>query len=443
MDTVAMVRRSSCVHVCLGCAIRENHTISMRCGSRHKQRAVRAAHEVTRIAYCCVCIQIHDIYLPILTIDQIYFGMGPVFCPCTCVRRSTVRSSDVGRSDSVAARDKIVINFATDLPRWLRRCGVQHAYLADAVQEALKEALASLNVDPQLDEANAHEQCQRIMWKVAVQARRQLMTENACHTSFESAEAATPRDEEALIETREILLEALENLDEPTRALIYAHDIEGRTNGEIAAALKLKEDAVEKRVVSAKKRLRAEIEHLERGRIRKHRHEGLLLLGLGFDPFDRAVFGAMYDAMGKAPTLVVKPRLEVPRLQNLLKPNLPTTALVGALALTPSSSPSPAPSPLTEAEAEAGETNVQQVKHVSSAEVPEATVLSAYSLPTTFFVLGSSVNSVPSKESKPSILPASTHQIGSNAGDSSSKTGSSRHDKPAPFVDIPSLYDDK
>ncbi len=273
------------------------------------------------------------------------------------------RSSDPTRSVStrepLAARDAKVVEFTKVLPGWLRRCGVQRADLDDAVQEALAAALVKLRECPgklPVDDATARTELMRIVSNVALRIRRQAQREGERYLSVANIEMPTLRDEEEWLEARVVILAALDNLDEPARALIYAHEIEGQTYAEIAATLKVKEDAAEKRVVFAKERLRAQVECLRRVPLRTHLMKNTMLLGLGFDSFDRAVFGAVHEVLhGKSLTL------GLPKTHSFVRPTFPTSVLVGALALAPISSP-----PTVE------EAVVPRDTHVSSVEVPGA-----------------------------------------------------------------------
>lgn len=238
--------------------------------------------------------------------------------------------------DPVLARDAIVVKFSSVLPGWLRRCGVQRADLDDAVQEALAAALVKLRgcpSDPPLDDMAARRELMRIVSNVALRARRQAQRQGERYVSIGNIEMPTVRDEERWVEARVMILTAIENLDEPARALIYAHEIEGQTYAEIAAILKVKEDAAEKRVVFAKQRLRAEIERLERGRMRTQHVKSSMLVGAGFDSFDRAVFGALHEVLGKKLLL-----LQPAKMWNVPRPNFPTAVFAGALVLAPNPS---------------------------------------------------------------------------------------------------------
>lgn len=379
--------------------------------------------------------------------------------------RSRDLASDALSSRPKSGRDALVAKFTKVLPGWLRRSGVHRADLGDAVQEALVAVLLKFRDCPDdvsMDEAATRDDLMRIVSNVALRLRRQAQREKDRFTSIDGG-VSEVRDEEAWVETRVVLLGALENLDEPARALIYAHEIEGRTNVEIAATLKLKEDAVEKRVSGAKQRLRVEIEQLEQGRIRKHRAACLLLLGLGFDPLDRALFGAVYESVGNIPKLAELSKLgplrqlrQMRQLRKLrqigpfLRPNLPTTALVGALTLTPSSSSS------SSTDVWAARTNVSQEQHVSSIS-DSNTVSSTYSFSTIFFVPVASTNAVRAEGSgstsatssgvtdskRGSMAGKSTRSTGSNhSRDLSGSSGSSGSQQASPtrFADIPSLY---
>ena len=248
----------------------------------------------------------------------------------------------------------MVVKFTKVLPGWLRRCGVQRVDLDDAVQEALAAALVKLRElpsDVRMDDAAARHELMRIVSNVALRARRHAQREGERYVSVAHIEMPTARDEEMWVDARMVILAAIEKLDEPARALIYAHEIEGKTYAEIAATLKVKEDAAEKRVVFAKQRLRAEIERIERGRTRTLHVKSTMPVGLGFDSFDRAVLGALHEVLFGKPI-----PLGLPKMQSFVRPTFPTSVLVGALALAP----------MTE------EGLVPSDKHVSSVEVPGA-----------------------------------------------------------------------
>ncbi len=256
----------------------------------------------------------------------------------------------------------MVAKFAQLLPRWLRKSGVQPMDLADAVQEAHLEVLETMRANhPVLwgDEARARHELMRIVSRVALRARRRIQRANDRYLNVDDVEMVSDRDEQAQVEARVVVLTAIENLDEPTRDLIYAHEVEGQTNVEIAKRLRLKEDAVEKRVFSAKQRLRLEIEQLERGiasgmrgaaaALGKDRPDenrvvrGVMVFGfmLDFaDPFERALFCAARDVFTAKPVFVPTPRQpRQPRQWHVIPPHVPTTALMGALAFVPATAP--------------------------------------------------------------------------------------------------------
>jgi RNA polymerase sigma factor (sigma-70 family) len=244
--------------------------------------------------------------------------------------------------NDMCAVELLVTNFTKILPGWLRRCGVRESDVADAAQEALMAALVKLREHPgdvPMDEVGARHELMRIVSNVARRVRRQAVRDNERYVNIENVEMSSARDEEVWIEARVTVLMAFENLDEPTRALIFAHEIEGQTNAEIAAKLKQKEDAVEKRVFFAKQRLRAEVEKLEKRRKRsvgRVNHDGAVLFGLGFDLFDRAMFGALYEVLDKRPLLHLLPAK--PTKTSFARPTFPTSVLVGVLAVAPGSS---------------------------------------------------------------------------------------------------------
>lgn len=234
--------------------------------------------------------------------------------------------------------------------------------LADAVQEAHVEVLETMRANRPVswgDEARARHELMRIVSRVALRARRQIQRTNDRYLNVDDVEMPSDRDEQAQVEARVVVLMAIENLDEPTRDLIYAHEIEGQTNGEIAKRLQLKEDTVEKRVLGAKQRLRLEIEQLERGIASGMRGaagplgkespdenrvvRGVMVLGfmLDFaDPFERAYFCAARDVFTAKSVFVPTPRQpRQPRQWHIIPPHVPTTALMGVLAFVPATAP--------------------------------------------------------------------------------------------------------
>ena len=243
----------------------------------------------------------------------------------------------------LATQRELIQQFTAILPSWLRRCGVGRANLADAVQEASVEVLTRLQSGHLGGtEAQTRYDLMRIVSNVALRTRRRLRREGERNMSIERVELPTTRDEEAWVAARAVVLTALGNLDKATRDLIYAHEVEGKTNGEIAADLNLKEDAVEKRVYNAKHRLRVEIERIEQGR--RHwgdeqsgRNRNALLLGVDFDfsdPFDRALFQSAKEAFVPRPFF---PTELLDKVWNFVRPNVATTALMSVLALAPNS----------------------------------------------------------------------------------------------------------
>jgi len=253
--------------------------------------------------------------------------------------RSLAVAADDSSARMVVGGDEsraFVIRFTKLLPGWLRRCGVRRSDLDDAVQEAAVEVLEKIGsrVEAEgLTETQARHELMRIVSNVALRVRRRLQRESDRYSSVEANEALSSRDEEAWVEARALVLTAIGNLDEPTRALIFAHEVEGRTNIEIAAGLRLKEDAVEKRVHLAKQRLRGEVEHLERGRLKMRVRAAVGCFGMFWqssDPVDKALMGALHEALGQVPRFSGRTR----DLRSV-RPNMPTTALMGALVLAP------------------------------------------------------------------------------------------------------------
>ncbi|MBK9267044.1 MAG: sigma-70 family RNA polymerase sigma factor [Polyangiaceae bacterium] len=262
------------------------------------------------------------------------------------------RNRDEWSAEQICSNDAFLAKFAEVLPKWLRRCGVRRADIADAVQEALLQICESRHKI--LTDADGPRQALiRIVSNVALRARRQAQRDAERYLSIESVEAPDPRDEAAWVEARVLVLLAIEKLDEPAQALIYAHEIEGRTNLEIAKALNEKEDTIERRVFVANKRLRGAVGRLVGGRKSVGSREALLLCGLGFDPFDKAIFGAVFETLGMTPQLST-----ILKFRPVSRPSIPTVALMGALVFAPISS-----EPIT--------SSVPEAKRLSSVKLPE------------------------------------------------------------------------
>lgn len=321
----------------------------------------------------------------------------------------------------MSERDALIIKFTKVLPRWLRRCGLTDSEIADAAQDALVAALVKLRENPDgipMADASARHELMCIVTNVARQVQRQAQKDNDRYQRFGNVEMPSARDEEVWTEARMLVLTALGKLDEPTRALIFAHEIEGQTNVEIAAKLKLKEDAVERRVAVAKQRLRAEIEKLNK--VRTHGSgrdsrggpgtEGAFLFGAGFDSFDRAVFGALDEVLNRKP--ILSSLLSVLKKQSFGLPTVSTTILMGTLVLAPSSSPA------------ARDVSVPQEKHVSSVNVPGTEPSTAglteepiSPMPFAFLVQGcasrppDAVAPAPTVEAAPAPAPAEEEEV--------------------------------
>lgn len=259
-----------------------------------------------------------------------------------------------------------VLRFTKLLPGWLRRSGVRRSDLDDAIQEASLEVLEKLGTasEPEgLTEAQLRHELMRIVSNVALRVRRRLQREGDRHSDIEPMDTLNSRDEEAWVEARALVLSAIEKLDEPTRALIFAHEIEGQTNVEIAARMKLKEDAVEYRVHLAKQRLRSEVEQLEQGRSKVRNGVSVIgcfgLVWQSMVPLDRALIGATHEALQKSVWVSGRGRSSRSiRLSRITPPSMPTTALMGALVFAPMVPANPVTS------------TVPEVKRISSVELP-------------------------------------------------------------------------
>lgn len=296
----------------------------------------------------------------------------------SCISGSSPISGTLGSSGSsrisqgipiprIGGSRESVIRFTKLLPGWLRRSGVRRSDLDDAVQEASLEVLEKLGTasEPEgLTEAQLRHELMRIVSNVALRVRRRLQREGDRYSNIEPMDTINSRDdEEAWVEARALVLSAIEKLDEPTRALIFAHEIEGRTNVEIATRMNLKEDAVEYRVHLAKQRLRSEVEQLEQGRSKVR--NGVSVIGCfgsvwqSMVPLDRALIGATHEALQNSICVSGRARSSRSiRLSRITPPSMPTTALMGALVFAPMV---PA-NPLTSA--------VPDVKRISSVELP-------------------------------------------------------------------------
>lgn len=244
----------------------------------------------------------------------------------------------------MVASDELLTRFARVLPGWFGRCGLRDTKIADAVQEALVAVLVKIRAGQltfPMDEARATQELVRVVSVVARRVRRHARREVERSARLDRVDVLDDRDDAAAVDARLLLLEAIERLDEDMRAMIVAHEIEGRTNVEIAGIMKLKEDAVEYRVGAARSRLRSEVEHLEGDKKRRPKLAVFVPWNLGFGDFDildRALIGAAYEATGVKALLMPQRRGRTPS-----RPNLPTAALVGALVLVPASSPAVQP----------------------------------------------------------------------------------------------------
>lgn len=259
-----------------------------------------------------------------------------------------------------------VLRFTKLLPSWLRRSGVRRSDLDDAVQEASLEVLEKLGAASEsvgLTEAQLRHELMRIVSNVALRVRRRLQREEDRYSNIEPTDTLNSRDEEAWVEARALLLSAIEKLDEPTRALLFAHEIEGRTNVEIAAGMKLKEDAVEYRVHVAKQRLRSEVEQLEQGRLKVRNGVSVIgcfgLVWKSMVPLDRALIGATHEALRKSVWFSGRGRSSRSIGSSRMTPlSVPTTALMGALVFAPMVPANPMMS------------TVPEVKRISSMGLP-------------------------------------------------------------------------
>ncbi|MDC3988688.1 sigma-70 family RNA polymerase sigma factor [Polyangium jinanense] len=213
--------------------------------------------------------------------------------------------------------------------------------MEDAVQESLIAFWQEVAEIP-ADNREARRALLRCVARVALRARRHAQRRANRFVGNDEFDAPDPRDVEAWVEARILLLDALERLDEGTRALLVAHDLEGRSNAELAAELGEKEDTIEQRVIRGRTRLRVEIDRLlGKPKKKRKRARGALVLGLmGLDPMDRAVLRAVLDAEGHAFPLGVPPppvSAVVPMVagvSTILGPALGVVvALLGGLAL--------------------------------------------------------------------------------------------------------------
>lgn len=172
----------------------------------------------------------------------------------------------------------------------MRQLGVPPADVEDAKQEALIEAWQRASTLPIAQDEARHEMF-RIAAKIAQRCRRQA----ARSVCVDGVDVVDSRDTEAWIAARMLWFEALYRLDEPSRRLIIARHIDGRTCKDIGAEMGKEEETTRQRVKVAEKKLQAEIDKLL-GKDKKENRSSVAM-GLGFvlDPFDRAVFRAILD----------------------------------------------------------------------------------------------------------------------------------------------------
>ncbi|WP_170229946.1 RNA polymerase sigma factor [Polyangium fumosum] len=189
--------------------------------------------------------------------------------------------------------------FAALVPGWLRRCGVRGHELEDAVQESLIAMWQRADEIPS-DRGEARRALLRPVARIALRARRHAQRADARFVQADEAEILDPCDVEVWVEARALVLDALDVLDEGTRALLVAHDLEGCSNAELAKRFGDKEQNIKQRVIRGRQRLQREIESLLKGKSRKtkrNRSRAVMVpLGLaGLDPTDRAILCAVLD----------------------------------------------------------------------------------------------------------------------------------------------------
>jgi DNA-directed RNA polymerase specialized sigma24 family protein len=191
----------------------------------------------------------------------------------------------------------------------MRRFGVRPADVEDATQDALTEAWQGLSALP-LGQDDARREMLRLAGKVAQRWRREA-TRLVCVGEWEARDT---RNVEEWIAARMLWLEALSRLDEGSRKLLIAYQIDGHTYAEIGAEMREKDDTIRKRVNVADKKLREELDKLLGND--KDRNASSAAMGVGFalDPFDRAVFRAILDVeeefgLGPPPASAVRPKV--------------------------------------------------------------------------------------------------------------------------------------
>lgn len=209
--------------------------------------------------------------------------------------------------------------YGKKLPGWLRKMGVRDNEIEDAFQEVVVEVLNELHTIP-ADNTSTQQELIRLASRVACRCKRAVQR-NERHVS--DIETRDPINREDWIATRMLWAEAINVLDEQTKKVFIAHDIEGRSYASIAAEMGEKEDTIEKRGAKAKARLRTEIIRLlDKGDKQNDSSNASMALIFGLSTFDRALFRTMLE---------LEEPVSAPRPIANVRPTIPMGPMVGGL----------------------------------------------------------------------------------------------------------------
>lgn len=234
---------------------------------------------------------------------------------------------------------KLLNAYEASLPRWLSRLGLRGVQIEDAKQEVLFE-LWQHRHEISHDETEARKELTRIAATVARRHKRQ----NERHPLCEEADLPDPRNIEAKIAARALWVEAAKGIDEKSRKLIIARQLECRSFVEIAKELGEKPDTIRMRVEVANKKLQKELRRLL-GKPKKRNGSSSESAAIIFalTPLDRAVLRTMLEAEEQVPqsTLVSKRRTIASK--GSFFSGMPMSVLVGALVMLPAETPNASP----------------------------------------------------------------------------------------------------
>jgi len=205
--------------------------------------------------------------------DSLPSLLGPAMIETDVAMLAAAGDDDRSTPDARAIRLRALVDAHQDfIWRSLRRLGVPAAQVDDATQEVFCVAMRRLD---QIEREAERSFLFGVAMRVASDARRACVRsrERADPTAIDIAVATSPTPE-AILDKQEALVlldEALDALDDETRAVFVLFEIEGFTSPEIASLLVLRLGTVASRLRrgreqfhAAATRLRARLDHGEK-----------------------------------------------------------------------------------------------------------------------------------------------------------------------------------